>query len=78
MTTPEKLLMRFHDGPLVGDRVMEREWPLPDEIPAPNGQGRYVKERESQLKAPQPGVLRGAEYRWDGDWRQYDIGATTS
>lgn len=61
--------MRFHDGPLKGDKIMDRTWPLPDLLPAPNWIGAYRKVDESVLEFPQPGMMRGAEYRWDPDWR---------
>lgn len=67
----EKLVMRFHDGPLKGSKVMERTWPLPDLIPAPNWIGAYRKVEESVSELPQisSGLLRGAEYKWDPSWR---------
>lgn len=79
MSEPEDLVMRFHGGPLDGDRIMERTWPLPDEIPAPNGIGRYVKTDESKVERTLATAkfLRGAEYAWDADWT-LESEATTS
>lgn len=67
----EQLVMRFKGGPLAKKSpiVMERDWPLPDLLPAPNWEGAYRKVDQSTMQFPQPGMLRGADYEWDADWR---------
>lgn len=67
----EKFLIRTVGGPHAGQRIATADvmpWPLPNELPDPEGRGRYVKRSESQLppQPPDSHVVRGAEYLWEG------------
>ena len=62
----EVVMMRTDGGPHPGDRLVDTgvlPWPLPDALPDEGGQ--YVKVSESQIPHEIPGVLRGAQYRWE-------------
>jgi hypothetical protein len=68
-------LIRFEGGPMGGTTATTSQpWPLPERLtveavlsnpPAGLWRGEYVKISESQLAEDFPGVMRGAQYRWE-------------